>query len=327
MARLAALVHFAAPFRNCGSEFVLSECMAAAVRAGHEATIFCTHRDSQRNWTGNEPVTEFDGVTIKRIRNVLIGQKAVRQYKPDVVLTHHDHSVFAIKTARLVGARSVLFLHNDMDIAKRPLAAAPDLAVFNSEWVAESLARFGEPKASMIFHPPLTPDRHKVSKTGDAITLCNLNEHKGADLFYDLAARMPEREFLGVVGGHGVQVVKRGLPNVTIAEHDPNMKPVWESTRILLMPSVYESYGLVAVEAGLNGIPTIANPTPGLRENLGTAGLYARRDHVADWVNQIHALDDPQTYADASDSALMVAEDALKKTRHALDQWLQWIGP
>lgn len=324
--KVAALVHFALSFRSAGSEVVVHELLKAAAAAGHDVTMWCTHRDSQRNWTGREPDTELDGVKIKRVRNVIMGQRALRVYKPDVVVTHHDHSVFAIKTAKLVGARSVLLTHNDMDINKRPLAAAPDLVIHNSEWVAESLRRFGEPRSSMVFHPPLTPDRHKVDRTGAAITLVNLNEHKGAHLFYDLAARMPERSFLGVVGGHGVQVIRRNLPNVTIAEHSPDMKPVWESTRVLLMPSLYESYGLVAVEAGLNGIPTIANPTPGLVENLGKGAIFAERDNPDVWVKYLELMDDPDYYRAVSNYARDRADDAMKKTRDTLKRWVDWIG-
>lgn len=324
--KVAALVHFSMPYRCAGSETVLHELMKAATLAGHETIVWCTHKDSQRNWRGTEPDSELDGVRIKRVRNVIIGQQSVRRWRPDVIVTHHDHSTFAIKTATSVGARSVLCTHNDMDINKRPLAAGPDLVIHNSEWVAESLLRFGEPKDSMVFHPPLTPDRHKVDQTGDAITLVNMNQHKGADLFYDLAERMPHRQFLGVEGGHGQQVLRRNLPNVTIAEHSPDMKPVWESTRVLLMPSLYESYGLVAVEAGLNGIPTIANPTPGLVENLGKGAIFADRDNPDVWVKYLDLLDSSDYYRAASKYARDRADDAMKKTRDTLTRWVDWIG-
>lgn len=324
--KVHALVHFSLPFRCAGSEVVLHELMKAAVEAGHEATVWCTHKDGLKNWHGNEPDEVLDGVTIKRVRNSLIGARSMSRRRPDVVVTHHQHATQAIKQARVSRARSVFLLHNDMDLNQRPLAAKPDLCVFNSEWVKESLARFGEPKESMVFHPPLTPDRHTVPKTGDAVTLINLNEHKGANLFYQLAERMPEREFLGVVGGHGNQITRRNLPNVTIMEHGPDMKPVWASTRVLLMPSIYESYGLTAVEAGINGIPTIANPTPGLKENLGAYGLFARRDHIQDWERMLGGLDDPRTYNEASENARLIAEDAMTNTRHALKKWTEWIG-
>lgn len=323
--KVAALIHFYPPFRCAGSETVAAEMLSAAARAGHEVTVFCTHQTADRVWRGNLPVTVADGVTVHRIGNPLIAAKAMARTRPDVVFSHHQHATMAIKTAHRIGARSVLTVHNDMDINKHPLEARPSLVVFNSDWVKASLARFGEPRESVVMRPPLTPDRHVVPSTGDALTLCNLNADKGAELFYKLAESMPERQFLGVVGGHGKQVVRRHLPNVEIAAHSPDMKRVWSKTRVLLMPSIYESYGLTAVEAGINGIPTIANPTPGLKENLGVGGLFADRDDPDAWVRLIGYLDDDVTYAAASFGAGCLADEAITATRRSLNQWCEWL--
>lgn len=324
--KVSALVHFSMPWRNAGSETVLHELMKAAVQAGHEATVFCTNRDAVRTWTGREPAEEMDGVKLVRVRNAILGGQLMARTKPDVVVSHHQHATHAIRLAAKIGARSVLCSHNDMDINERPLRLGPDLVIHNSDWVAESLSRFGEPKSSMIFHPPLTADRHTVDRTGDHVTLINLNEHKGAKIFYDLATRMPDTKFLGVVGGHGDQIIRRNLPNVTIMEHGPDMKRVWSQTRVLLMPSIYESYGLVAVEAGINGIPTIANPTPGLIENLGPRGLFVERENTDEWVKEITRLSGPLYYEESSINAVHRAQLALDSTRQSLQQWCDWLG-
>lgn len=325
--KVAIFAHFYMPFRCAGSETVVHELARAAVDAGHEVTAWCTHSDSEHMWRGVKKDTVLDGVTVKRVGNPLLVQQQIGQWKPQVIVTHHQHSMLAIKTARLVKARSVYLVHNAMGINRRPLRGRPDLVVWNSEWVREALTKeFGKPRQAMTFHPPLTPDRHLVKTTGDAITLVNLNFDKGAQLFYDLAKAEPNRQFIGVVGGHGPQVIRKMLPNVEIMEHGPDMKRVWERTRVLLMPSVQESYGLVAVEAGLNGIPTIAHPTEGLLENLGPTGLFADRDSVNEYRKILGDLDDPRTYKQASDDALQRAEDAAKRTRDTLKSWVEWIG-
>lgn len=326
MSRLALLVHFFPPWRSAGSETVAVELGRAALAAGHEVQVWVTHQDAQRNWRGNEPDVQFEGMTVHRSRNVIMAGGEVKRWRPDVVFSHHDHAGYSIKLARTIGARSVYAVHNDMDLNQRPLRNGPDLVLFNSEWVQESLARFGTPKQSMTFHPPLTPDRHLTDGKGDGLTLINLNADKGSGLFYELAQRMPERQFYGVIGGHGQQVIRRNLPNVEIMAHSPDMQRVWSRTSVLLMPSIYESYGLTAVEAAINGIPTIANPTPGLVENLGAGGLFADRDDVAGWMRQIRKLDNPDTYADASVYALGRAEDALKQTRDTLKSWCDWLA-
>jgi glycosyltransferase involved in cell wall biosynthesis len=286
-----------------------------------------THKDAMRSWRGNEPDETLDGVRYVRVRNSLIGAQQLKTWKPDVVVSHHQHVTQAIKTARIIKARSVFLTHNDYDINRRPMLARPDLVIHNSEHVASTLnSKFGTPKHHMIFHPPLTPDRHTVPATGDAYTLINLNPDKGAHLFYELAAAEPDRKFLGVIGGHGQQVVRRNLPNVTILEHGPEMKRVWSRTRVLLMPSEFESYGLTAVEAGINGIPTIAHPTRGLMENIGPGGLYADRDSIAEWQYQLSNLDTEFGYREASEYARDRADDALTATRTTLKKWIEWVG-
>lgn len=322
--RVACLAHFSIPFRNCGSEIVVHELLKAAVAAGHEASMFCTHQTADRVWRGSYAPIEVDGVTVYRSGNPLLAAKAMTRTRPAVVVSHHQHATLAIRAAKQVRARSVYLTHNQMDINKRPLQAHPDLVIHNSEWVRESLQRFGGQAQEFVFHPPLTADRHTVPNTGDGYTLINLNRDKGAELFYKLAETMPDRKFVGVVGGHGPQVVRR-LPNVEILEHGPDMQRVWSRTRVLLMPSVYESYGLTAVEAGINGIPTIANPTPGLLENLGPYGLFADRDDPQAWVDQIERLDTPLAYGDASLNARSIAVDAMTATRQSLTLWTDWL--
>lgn len=324
--KIGCLVHFSLPHRCAGSEVVMHELMKAAVAAGHEAIVWCTHKDAATSWRGHEPDEMVDGILVKRVRNSLIGAQRMKAWRPDVVFSHHQHTLIAQKTAKQVGARFVFATHNDYDLNKRPLQARPDLVIHNSRHVAESLSRFGNSYESMIFHPPLTPDRHRVPSTGDAYTLINLNRDKGSDLFYRLAQSMPERKFVGVIGGHGEQVVRRGLPNVEILDHGPDMGRVWSRTRVLLMPSQYESYGLTAVEAGVNGIPTIAHPTTGLQENLGPDGLYADRDSISEWVHHLERLDIPDVYAAASEHAAQVSDAAMKETRDTLKSWLQWLG-
>lgn len=322
--RVACLAHFSIPFRNCGSEVVVHELLKAAVEAGHEAAMYCTHQTADRVWRGSYAPQIIDGVTVYRSGNPLLAAKAMARSRPAVVISHHQHATLAIKTARQIRARSVFLTHNQMDINKRPLQAHPDLVIHNSDWVRESLQRFGKQSQEFIFHPPLTADRHIVEATGDGYTLINLNRDKGAELFYKLAETMPERKFVGVVGGHGPQVVRR-LPNVEILEHGPDMKRVWSRTRVLLMPSIYESYGLTAVEAGINGIPTIANPTPGLVENLGEAGRFADRDDPNAWELMIRELDDPDKYFGASLYAYKLAESAMDATRQSLTLWTDWL--
>ena len=91
------------------------------------------------------------------------------------------------------------------------------------------------------------------------------------------------------------------------------------------MPSLYESYGRTAVEAMCSGIPVIAAPTPGLKESLGDAGIFADVEKPQEWVEAIKKLDDPEEYKKASLKCLKRAEEVELMTAQELDTMEHFI--
>lgn len=214
----------------------------------------------------------------------------------DLVISHSGDDRRAHHLALKRGVPSVRLVHG-------PNASAGDLAgaaltVFNSA-ASQTASRWAGP--SIIVAPPVWPERYTTSR-GDAVTLVNLSVAKGGQVLWSLARRMPNRRFLGVRGGYGHQIMRRA-PNVRILAPTPDMRSVYGSTRILLMPSAKETYGRVGIEAMCSGIPVIAHPTPGLVEALGPAATFVDRHDLAGWVAAIDALDDPDTYTAASAAA------------------------
>jgi len=74
-----------------------------------------------------------------------------------------------------------------------------------------------------------------------------------------------------------------------------------------VMPSYYESFGRIGVEAMYNGIPVLySTPTPkskypggsteGMEEWIVPAGISCDREKIDEWVNAISLLDDESTY-------------------------------
>jgi glycosyltransferase involved in cell wall biosynthesis len=173
------------------------------------------------------------------------------------------------------------------------------LTVVNSESMFTELA--GHTGETMVVRPPVDSAEYATTP-GDHVTLINLSRDKGAEVFYQLAERLPDRKFLAVQGGYGVQILD-DLPNVTIVPHLPPERmrdEVYARTRVLLMPSAHESYGRVGVEAMCSGIPVIAHPTDGLRESLGDAGVFVDRDDIDGWENALRRLLDGRRWRHAS---------------------------
>src|SRR5205085_135108 len=106
---------------------------------------------------------------------------------------------------------------------------------FNSEFVARQYPWIAP---SITVHPPVLEDDY-LTTPGTAITIVNLGRAKGGELFYDLAARLPDHHFLGV-RGWGDQVEPDRLPpNVEVIASVPDMREVYARTRVLLVPSTY----------------------------------------------------------------------------------------
>ena len=142
---------------------------------------------------------------------------------------------------------------------------------------------------------------------GDCITLVNANLNKGVLQFLELARRLPSRKFLGVLPYYGELQVPPAPDNVEWIPFSDDIRDVLKRTRVLLLPSYYESFGRIAVEALLNGIPVLysrpakkpkypGGSTEGVKSWIGDAGIDCDRDVPEEWISAIQSLDDEETY-------------------------------
>lgn len=142
---------------------------------------------------------------------------------------------------------------------------------------------------------------------GDCITLVNANLNKGVHQFIDIAKKMPDRKFLGVLPYYGELRIPPSPGNVEWVPFTDDIREVLKRTRILLVPSYYESFGRIAVEAMLNRIPVLyskpaknsiypGGSTEGLDEWIQPAGIACNRDIIDEWTTAIQSLDDEETY-------------------------------
>ncbi|MER6610240.1 glycosyltransferase family 4 protein [Streptomyces sp. NPDC000927] len=300
--KIVALVHYSAPHRMAGSETMLHTMLKASRDAGHEVLVVATEMpEVSGEWI-------YDGVPGVSVQGLARGLAHVAAARPDLIVTHHQNATAGIQMARRMGVKSAFLMHNDFGMNNQILAARPDLTVFNTEWMARAWSH--KAGAWMVVHPPVWAHEHATTP-GDHVTLINLNEHKGGQIFSRLARHFPDLPFLGVTGGHGHQITHGHPDNVEVIPQTSDMKrDVWSRTKVLLVPSVYESYGMVAVEALASGIPVIATPTPGLAEALGDGGRLVRRDALAEWVMAIRELmTDSAAYGAASARALARSQE------------------
>lgn len=296
---IVAKVHAYPPDHNAGAEWALHEMLRALVQRGHAATVWLTR------WAPTREPYVVDGVRVMpsgcEARFVADAKRA------SVVVSHLESVPEVASTARGFGIPLIVICHNTFDLTWQPmLQGSSALAVLNSQWMlAEAEAAFEgkpwRPDNMLVVRPPVWAEEYRTPR-GDCITLVNCTATKGVGVLTQLAERMPERKFLAVRGSYGEQEPP-DLDNVLVLDHVPGRQmrdEVYARTRLLLMPSDYESWGRVGVEAMASGIPVLAHPTEGLRESLGEAGVFCDRDDVDAWQAAIEHLDERDAYRAAS---------------------------
>jgi len=156
-----------------------------------------------------------------------------------------------------------------------------------SAFVARKCLDFYGRSANVIY-PYIDADEHRVSSTGDRVTLIWGYPLKGLDIFLSIARLNPSFKYM-IVGGVQVGTDLRGL-DIVVLGLVSDMREVWRSTRVLLVPSIIaETFGRVCVEAALNGIPVVGSDRGGLLESIGKEHCYPVKN-VQTWSNEVRRL-------------------------------------
>ena len=190
------------------------------------------------------------------------------------------------------------------------------IKIFNSNYVKNMALHDSNLKKinnSFLLYPYIDFEKYsmiqKTIEDREYITFINPQRSKGGDVVEQLAKMYPDKKFMIVKGGYYLHLQElhryKKLPNCHIINNTSNMiKNVYSKTRILLMPSRYETYGMCVSEAQACGIPTISNcKSGGLVENLGKIQLYgitpeedANASNINEYCKCIDLLDDLPSY-------------------------------
>jgi glycosyltransferase involved in cell wall biosynthesis len=229
-----------------------------------------------------------------------------RFQKPLVITCHFAENVDGLEPYTQSGrwAEAVLYVSNTM---KERVEAHTSLAA--------CIRRRDVLYPVMLEHEIRLPEG---TPRGQFITLINGNMLKGVDVFLRVADRLKTHMFLGVRPYYRpVQV--HDTDNVHWDPYNDDVRVTLSKTRILMVPSLTESWSRVAFEAMLNGIPVLytkpyesakfpGGTTHAIQEWIGDDGIACDRDSLQDWMDAIQMLDDPETYEDWSRRAKAKAE-------------------
>lgn len=300
------------PEHNAGSETTLLAMFRGLSQRGHETRVISV--ESTKDHYVVDGVEVFRPPATERNR----GPWYLDLYNwCDIAVTHLNCTGHAMHCARETSRPLVHLVHNNDQLRFHNVKSArAQLLIFNSQWLRDAYGAVNAPhiplNPSIVMHPIVDPEKYRVENRdgAEAVAFVNLTVTKGALVFYELAKRFPDIPFYGVRGAYGDEhKPPEDLPNLKIFDQMPDLRPVWKKTRVVLMPSDYESYGRVAVEAACSGIPAIVHPTPGLRESLGTSGIFVDRNNVDAWETELSRLyNDDIYYQERSKMALELSE-------------------
>lgn len=245
--------------------------------------------------TGYEAAQRFDGPPV--VHRIVQADDDMRRFLSGVssggwehpvklILTHH---YWAFEYEEAICAAGVPVVQVVLNHRRMKCAS---LAVYISNFVRNQC---GDSRPEdLTIRPPALPDVVSAEH-GDAIGFIKPLPHKGVELVYDIARRMPDRHFLVLRGEwQDIEIIEQ-LPNVEYMEPVDDIRVFYRRCRLILMPSMSEDAGTVAQEAALNGLPCISSDVGGLSEtNLGGVVLPTRDPPV--WMQAVYDLDEPLAY-------------------------------
>ena len=209
----------------------------------------------------------------------------VDRFRPDVILTYGGHWLAeqVIAAAKRRGLKVVFALHNfsyrGVDLF-RPVDAVLVPSRFARDHYRQTLGL-----NCTALPSPLAWDRLCCSQVeGRYVTFVNPQPHKGvfffARLAWELGRRRPDIPLLIVEGRAPADCLGQtgldlsSLRNLYRMPNTPDPREFYRVSRLVVMPSLWwESFGRVAAEALLNGIPVLASNRGSLPETLAGAGF------------------------------------------------------
>lgn len=147
--KILAVVHCYLPFNRGGAELMMHQILSALVSDGHEVTVAVTEGGPR----GAE--VDVDGVRVR-----YVNPRDEFNKNPDRVITHLKETARVLSWSKPNKVHSTVLVHSDHKWILMDLVQRPDLTVFNTQWVRDSVSkRMSIPLNSCVLHPPVDPAR------------------------------------------------------------------------------------------------------------------------------------------------------------------------
>tara|TARA_R110002126_G_scaffold213500_2_gene359976 strand:+ start:382 stop:1359 length:978 start_codon:yes stop_codon:yes gene_type:complete len=274
------------------------------ISKGHEVIVLVPDNYEETTYEGVKICT----TNVKDVRDSLVEWS-------EIILTHLGYTELTLNYINTY--RPVIYVsHNTLYEDLKFLEGRENVSIIYNSQTSKSISPFTN--NAMVLTPPQILKRTvEDANKNRYITLINYSKKKGGELLKKLSEAMPTHKFMAVGGGYDEQIKQPEC--VLIRQNTKDISKIYEESRIVLMPSEYESWGMVGSEAMTNGIPVIASDCFGLKENLGSAGIFCELE-VEQWMKAIKLLDNPLIYKRKQEQALMRANELMEQNERELKE-------
>jgi hypothetical protein len=227
----------------------------------------------------------FDGVSVRSATGVSVQciRDDAKSVEASILYGHSTLSQETIRAARQLHLPSILAVHAPPRFGKdlRRAWSSATVRLYNTE----AARKEWNDKKGWLLHPPVGFPFPIPDGPHDARTLTSSLLNKGAGRVLDLARRRHDQRFIIVESPahptHGDPLFWEQVEMLDNVEVWPRLHPdemgrLWAETRVLLVPSRYETYGMAALEAAWHGIPSVHVDTPHVREGIGEAACLLK---------------------------------------------------
>jgi len=254
---------------------------------------------------------------VKTIRQI---EECVERIKPQLVLTHGPLAPFATTIAKNMGLPVILYVvdhcyfcptpilmsscdkncnacssykkNKDMFHKMREMFSRVDKVVYDSKFIRKIGVEFYGIDGPVIY--PFIRLKDSIVKRNPAkaryISMLKLMAHKGAQIFIEIAKKMPDKQFLAA-GRKGAEIHIDSVTNLKYIG-DVSPKRFFSETHILLVPSVWPDPGpRIVVEGLANKIPVLGSNVGGIPEVLAGGGILINDyQNPYAWIKKIRML-------------------------------------
>lgn len=251
---------------------------------------------------GNLPVTIFRSASTRggwkdreEIAAFLTGCTIfLKKNRPDLVWTYGGDPVsrHLHNNVRALSMRLLFELHN-FGYRDRAIFSPTDRVIVPTHFARQFyqktlgmdfqvLPLVVDPQRVVVAHDAKCPHRAPLAEgEGGFVTFINPEPRKGMHVFSRIAEvlslQRPDIPLLLVEGAAkrsslpALGIDLSGMKNLTTWPNTPDVRKVYAASKLILMPSLMENAGFIAMEAMSNGIPVVASNRGGLPETIGDA--------------------------------------------------------